>query len=159
MPLGVPLLFEREAIYNGTGFSTFPERKGIQIQDFVSGIHDDKIPLESAGLLQSWLYFGLLIEIFIVNDIHVYTDDFIEPSRAVDEPLFVEATCSFQSLRLTTQVPISSIVTTKALNSYIRRWSEAVSGRSLEQQKEDIMKIVALLKEARANHERPPVPA
>ena len=145
----VPLLFKREDIYDGTGFSTFPERKGVQIQDLISGTHNDRFPLESAGLLQSWLYFGLLTEIFIVSDIRVNTDDFIEPSKAADEPLFIETTHTFQSLRVTAKVPISSIVTTKALNSYILRWGEVVSGLSLEQQKKDIVKMIALLKEAR----------
>jgi hypothetical protein len=85
----------------------------VQFEDALGGViegHEDKIRelWEIDRFFQTWLFFGLLIEVFALSDIEVKTDDFLAPivRKAVHKP---------QTARL---------ITTSKLPELIQQWRQ-----------------------------------
>jgi hypothetical protein len=61
----VPYIVDEE--YDGLEFADYPTRKGFDIDGLLKGDFKNKSPDEIAAFLQTWLYFGLIHEIFRVK--------------------------------------------------------------------------------------------
>ena len=78
--------------YDGKGILGFVERVGWKIDPESGPIRTDSIqtPIDSpAALLQLWLYFGTIYEIFKIGDLNFQWDDYIQ---TVDNQLLVNST-------------------------------------------------------------------
>ncbi|GJJ11103.1 hypothetical protein Clacol_005334 [Clathrus columnatus] len=79
--------------YDNGDFATYPERKGWTIDD-IEGKDDygHRKPEEIEMFFQSWLFFGVLVQVFKVVDIEINVDDFIDRDKGV------VTTCKFPEL-------------------------------------------------------------
>lgn len=77
--LEVPYLAQDDPLwaYDNSGFIDYPERKGFDKWRFVRGQYESSDLKFALAMLQSWCYFGLVIEFFRVFDIHISTEDFL----------------------------------------------------------------------------------
>jgi hypothetical protein len=64
-PVLVPYIVDEE--YDGLEFADYPNRKGFDINSLLKGDFKNRSPGEIAAFLQTWLYFGLIHEIFKVK--------------------------------------------------------------------------------------------
>ena len=67
--------------YDGHGVTGFPERVGWRLDRIQGPLREDdkKSTIESAGaLLQAWLYFGMLSDVFKIGEIEYNLHDFVE---------------------------------------------------------------------------------
>lgn len=78
--------------YDNCGFLEYPQRKGFDTRKFVDGQYESSDFEFALAVLQSWCYFGLVIEFFKVFDIEVSFEDFLETD--------VSGTISVTSARL-----------------------------------------------------------
>ena len=108
----VPCIVEK--VYDGQDFYTYPARNGWSMQDLLKGNLESRTPEETAAFLQSWLFFGILVEVI---PIPVKMDDFIQKGLE------------------------RSFITTKHLARYVRDWQRHVQESSPEQSKEEHAKI------------------
>jgi hypothetical protein len=70
-------------LYDEDDFMTYPDRKrwtAAQIRG-ENGYGGRKLEVES--FVQTWLYFGCLLEVFKIGGIHVTTEDFVDRERGV----------------------------------------------------------------------------
>jgi hypothetical protein len=73
-PVLVPHIADEE--YDGLAFAEYPTRRGFDIDSLLKGDFKTKSPGEIAAFLQTWLYFGLIYEIFQVKlDPHLVRKD------------------------------------------------------------------------------------
>lgn len=96
--LQVPFLEDNRYIYDGQGLEGFEARRNFTFvlpNDDQNGVRDR----DSSAFFQSWLFFGILTEVFQVYDIPVMRDDFVGHTH--------------ENLR---------IVTTRLLPDYIAAW-------------------------------------
>ena len=84
-------------LYDDAGFTNFPARMGFDKNRFLAGDFTEHSPTVTASLLQSWLYFGMMSEVF---GTHVERDDFVRVDRQGH----------------------SFVTSKKSLPPYIRRW-------------------------------------
>ncbi len=77
--LQVPYLAQHRPswAYDGSGYLDFPARKGFDIWKFVYGQYESSELEYALAMLQSWCYFGLLIEYFKVFDMSLSIEDFL----------------------------------------------------------------------------------
>lgn len=101
-------------VYDGQDFCTYPARKGWSMQSLLEGNLDTRTPEETAAFLQTWLFFGLLMEVI---PIPVKMDDYIQVESG------------------------RSHITTKHLAQHIGDWQQHVQGSSLEQRRAEHAKI------------------
>src|SRR5271170_6879802 len=64
--------------YDGHGFHSYPQRKGWS-RDHLLGVPDygPRSSHEVDSFFQTWLYFGMLIEVFRIVGINLRTEQFI----------------------------------------------------------------------------------
>ncbi|EXJ81109.1 hypothetical protein A1O3_07397 [Capronia epimyces CBS 606.96] len=111
--------------YGGPSFDDFPTSKGLVLGKQLGEDHDDwalyyatsshdctlKTPAQAACFIQSWLFFGPLLEVFSVLGFDVQVADFVGQRDEVQ------------------------LCTTAGLCKLIKRWAEAESGSSNVQAK------------------------
>jgi hypothetical protein len=51
-------------VYDGGSFADYLERKGLDKQKLYRGELEGRSPEETASILQAWMYFGLLYQVF-----------------------------------------------------------------------------------------------
>ncbi|GJJ11313.1 hypothetical protein Clacol_005545 [Clathrus columnatus] len=70
--------------YDGGDFHTYPERKGWTIDD-IEGKNEYgyRRPEEIEMFFQSWLFFGVIVEVFKIVDIKINIDDFIDYDKGL----------------------------------------------------------------------------
>ena len=61
-------------VYDDGGFTGFPARMGFDKKRYLAGNFTEHPPTITAAFLQSWLYFGMMSEVF---GTHVELDDFV----------------------------------------------------------------------------------
>lgn len=78
--LEVPYLAQSNAgwAYDNLDFLSYPERKGFDRSKFVSGGYEPSEMEFALAILQSWCYFGLVVEFFGAFDIIVSVEDFLD---------------------------------------------------------------------------------
>ena len=64
--------------YDNCGFLEFPERKGFDIWKLVNGQYEPSDLEFAFSMLQSWCYFGLVIDFFKVFDVDISFKDFLD---------------------------------------------------------------------------------
>lgn len=75
--LEVPYICNAAYTYDNLDFSSYPQRAGVDIEEWRRGDCKGKSLDEIAPFLQAWLFFGMLVEIFGIADIKVDIADFI----------------------------------------------------------------------------------
>ena len=86
-----------------------PQRTENLLGGVVEGSEDRaRSPAEIETFFQTWLFFGLIIEVFALNDIHVTTQDFLAPF----------------TLRTVHKPQKAHLVTTAKLPSLIAQWRQ-----------------------------------
>ena len=96
-PIVVPYVCHE--MYDGGSYAGYPGRQGFDKTRLLLGEFGDKTPKEMASFHQSWLYFGLLHEVFAVL------------GDAYDPWDFVRTTADGRK-----------VVTTERLGAYVARW-------------------------------------
>ena len=132
----------------GQGFLEFPSRLGwddnevfSQPKKIESGLYggivveDEKtrLPGEVEKFFQTWLFFGLIIEVFALNSIRVSTEDFLAPLsiKAIQKP------------------QETHVVSTSKLPSLIAEWRKKhLASRDSDKENEDFTKVMAYLDQA-----------
>lgn len=61
-------------VYDDGGFTGYPTRMGFDKKRYLAGDFTEQPPAITAAFLQSWLYFGMMGEVF---GTHVELDDFV----------------------------------------------------------------------------------
>jgi hypothetical protein len=99
--IDVPFLVDDQTAYDNKGFLNFPSRIAIPLQSIVLGDLRGTSSSDWITFVQSWAYFGLLVEFFRTADIEVDVNEFLEaPSEDNGELL----------------------VTSRELPKYLRLW-------------------------------------
>lgn len=92
-----PVPYLEGFVYDDAGFTGFPARTGFDKKRLLAGDFTEHSPVTTAAFLQSWLYFGMMGEIF---GTHVERNDFVVRDYQGD----------------------SFITTKQSLLPYIQRW-------------------------------------
>lgn len=74
IPVKVPFL---GVLYDGSDFSTYPQSKGWDTEQLLSGWLGERLGADAESFLQSWLFFGALSEVFGTVGIELDQEDFV----------------------------------------------------------------------------------
>lgn len=107
--------------YDGGNFSTYAERQGWILKNLHDGNLEDRSVESAAALLQEWMYFGVLHEVFAYVDVSYHPDDFV------------------------TRTETKHLITTKKLPELIMRWRDVESSHSDERKKQRFAAINSCL--------------
>jgi hypothetical protein len=81
----IPYLVNPLVAYDNRGFLSFPARMNFPLHRVTNGDLGGKTSDELLAFVQSWCYFGLLVEFFKTADIDVDPQEFLKPPSKTNE--------------------------------------------------------------------------